>query len=221
MDTQKQAAEVLADAERRLRELVGTAASAGEYDEAERVTQWARALGIMACEARNDGCGAGETGLTAVPDEGVGCRDAGRRSDSSRDGAARRGRQAHRKDKYPKFFRRGDQLVKIGWSKKEREEYQHKAPRRVIDALAAAIARRSGNGRLFTSDDVMPLKDASTGEEMPGYQAYVALAWFKHAGIVKQHGRSGYSAKNGPHLAEAVGASWEKVPEDVAPAFCR
>jgi hypothetical protein len=61
--------------------------------------------------------------------------------------------------------------VKIGWSKNEREKYEHKALRRVVDAFAAAITRRAANGRLFTSDDLMPLKDPDTGEEIPGHQA--------------------------------------------------
>ncbi len=30
-------------------------------------------------------------------------------------------------DDYPRFFRRGDELVKVGWSKKDRREYNHRA----------------------------------------------------------------------------------------------
>jgi hypothetical protein len=103
--------------------------------------------------------------------------------------------------------------VKVGWSKTERAEYEHKAPRRVIDALAAAIARRSGNGKLFTAEELFPLNDPQDASEIPAYQAYVALAWLKSAALVKQHGRRGYSTKKGANVTDGASALWAGLPE--------
>ena len=98
--------------------------------------------------------------------------------------------------------------MKIGWSKKERSEYEHKAPRRVVDALTAAITPRSANGKLFTVDDLLPLKDPQDGGDLPGYQVYVALAWLKSARLVKQHGRRGYSVASPSKIEVSVGQQW-------------
>jgi len=187
MDTAKQAIEVLAGAEKRLRELVGTAAAGGDYKVAEQVMVWARALGELVCDPSL-------TQTSPVPSREL--------------PPARRSRRTPAKGDYPRFFRRGDNLIKIGWSKKEKAEYEHKAPRRVVDALTGAITRRSGNGKLFTVEDLLPLKDPQDGGEMPGYQVYVALAWFKSTGLVKQHGRQGYSLKRGWSMETALNA-WE------------
>jgi hypothetical protein len=103
--------------------------------------------------------------------------------------------------------------VKIGWSKKERKEYEHKAPRRVIDALAAAIARHGHNGRRFTTEQIMPIKDPETGDDLPGYQVYVALNWLKTAGLLDKHGRQGYTATKPATLPDTLARAWQKLPE--------
>lgn len=296
MDMAKTAREVLAEAERRLRELVGQAASAGEYEAVDRITDWAKTLGSLARNgafppARNNvesvassafnAAGANpamqrsaaapvrstpgaHSGLTVTeaqpattadghsqPGNGASAEDlhglgetprsanghglglplllpetrqrpsrpTGHRKDARQ--SAQSTRRKVRKGEYPKFFREGDYLVKVGWSKKAREEYQHKAPRRVIDALAAAIARATESkqsarsGRLFTTEDLFtqdrPLKDPTTGEDIPGYQAYVALAWMKMAGVVKQVGRRGYAERNGAHILDAAVTAWQAI----------
>ena len=103
--------------------------------------------------------------------------------------------------------------MKVSWSKKERGEYQHKAARRVVELLAAAIAKRAANGRQFTSEDIFPLKDPEAGGEVPSYQAYAALAWFKASGFVRPHGRRGYSARNQGALPGILPSEWERLPE--------
>ncbi len=103
--------------------------------------------------------------------------------------------------------------MKVGCSKRGRKEYEHKAPRRVVDALVDAIARRSANGRRFTVEDVFPLKDGRDHSVVPSYQAYVALAWLKTQGLVRQRGRSGYTLRTGLHLRDAVVASWSNLTE--------
>ena len=52
---------------------------------------------------------------------------------------------------YPKFFRQGDQLIRVAWSKREKGEYQHKATYSVVQAVALAIAGCGKNGRVFST----------------------------------------------------------------------
>ncbi len=213
MDMAKQAKAFLDEAEHRIRALVSEAAAQGAYDDVMHLTDLARSLCELAQQAGDNGTLV-DTPPTAMAAhasaEPVGI-NRHRRAPAPQPSAGRKRR--FNKGDYPRFFRRGDELVKIGWSKKEKSEYQHKAPKRVIDALAAAIARRSGNGRLFTVDDLLPLKDPQDETELPAYQVYVALAWFKINRLVEQHGRSGYSLQNGARLSEAVTSSWNHLPE--------
>ena len=210
MDTAKQAFEVFAEAERRMRELVGAAASTGDYELAVRVTEWAKALSELARSTREN---PGNV-LSVTTTDGrspSASRSKWRTQPAKR--LTRRQAKAGKKGDYPRFVRRDDSLVKIGWSKKEREEYEHKAPLRVAEALAHAIDGRSQNGRRFTSEDLFPLRDLQEDSEFPGYQGYVALAWFKAAGLVEQHGRSGYTAPHTESLGNAVRAAWSRLPE--------
>lgn len=103
--------------------------------------------------------------------------------------------------------------AKTAWSKKERTEYEHKAPRGVVDLLAAGIAKKGASARLFTVEDLLPLQYPQDGGEVPGYQVYVALAWLKSTGLVKMHGRRGYSARRGLPLADEATTLWRKVQE--------
>jgi hypothetical protein len=134
-----------------------------------------------------------------------------RRPKAKRGGRSGR-KRVPRKGEYPKFYREGEYLVKVAWSKKDRGEYQHKAPRRVAELLAAAIGKRSGNGRLFTSEDIFPLKDPHGGGDVPSYQAYAALAWLKQSGLVQPHGRRGYTVQNNSRLAELLSVAWQNLP---------
>lgn len=183
--------EVLIGSERRLREIVGTAAANGDYETAARIMDWAKTVGALVTEPAPAGPSADEPVKRDVR------------------GPGSRSRRTPINGQYPKFLRRGEHLVKIGWSKKAHREYEHKAPRRVIDVLASAIAKRS-NGELFTVEELFPLKD-DDGADFPEYQSYVALAWLKSIGLVKKKGRRGYSVKSFSRLPDAVVASWPQL----------
>lgn len=220
MSTAKTAIAVLADAEAKLRELVGQAAAQGDYDAAVKMATIAKDVAALAVGL--DSVGPTSVGASAGPGPADPSRTqpadssaaaSGRRGRSERLGGAARSRRTPPKGEYPKFFRQGDHLVKVSWSKKDRDEYQHKAPRRVAELLAGAIAKRAANGRQFTSDDIFPLKDPQDGGEVPSYQAYAALAWFKTSGLVRPHGRRGYTAKNQGALQGMLPSAWERLAE--------
>ncbi len=90
---------------------------------------------------------------------------------------------------YPQFARQSDRLVKIGWSKKAKSEYRHKASRAALMAVAAAL--RELEEIAFSMADVLPVA-GSDGEEIPSYQAYLALAWLHSWGAVRREGRGDY-----------------------------
>jgi hypothetical protein len=115
-------------------------------------------------------------------------------------------------DAYPKFFRHGEQLLRIAWSKKEKKEYQHKAPKFAITALAAAMTKAGKDGRIFSTDDFLPITD-SDGTEIPAYQAYVGIALLKQTALIDQHGRQGYSIPRMAEFKDEVEAVWTKLPK--------
>lgn len=227
MNTAKTGVAALLEAEAKLRELVGQAAADGEYDAAVRMATAAKGVAALALvlNGRNvaaEGSGAADVPVLpefVVPTEpgkdGRGnstVSSAKHRGGRRKVRAPRRAGRTPRKGEYPKFFREGEYLVKVSWSKKQRCEYQHKAPRRVTELLAAAIGKQSVNGRLFTSEDIFPLKDPQGGD-VPSYQAYAALAWLRQSGLVQPHGRRGYTAMNNGHLPERLTAAWKGLPE--------
>lgn len=200
-----QASEILNECEQALRKLVVEAANEGSYSDVRRLADLARAIAALAADIAPGEAIAPHRESPLIGDVSV--------TRSNR--AELQGRRPNRRaTDYPKFFRRGDELVKVGWSKKERREYSHRAPRHAIDAVVAAVRKLGANGKVFTGDKLLPLEDPSDGSRMGDYQAYVALAWLKHLGIVKQHGRkSGYSLATDKHIDSLITATWLELTE--------
>lgn len=147
-------------------------------------------------------------GLSAVS---PGSQESGRTTASAKDAPASDSpvpRPRPKKADYPVFFRDGETLVKVAWSKSEGAEYEHKSPRRVLDALVAELARVAGPGKRFVMEKVLPLRDPDTNAEIPTYQPYLALAFLRRAGLVRQHGRSGYSIPKPMSLKADAAVAW-------------
>ncbi len=113
---------------------------------------------------------------------------------------------------YPQFLRDDAHLIKIGWSKKEKRQYEHKAPKVVLDLLLAALLSAGRDGHWFTTEDVLPLRETVDGGEVPSYQAYLCLAWLRVEALIEQHGRQGYSLPRPDQLGDLVGERWEELP---------
>lgn len=112
---------------------------------------------------------------------------------------------------YPRFFRNDGTLIKIGWSKSQKAEYEHKSSKRVLSVLCHALTKIGSNGKRLTMDKVLPLTDPSDGSALPEYQCYVCLAWLRSIGLVVQYGRQGYSLKKGTDLEKAIETSWNNL----------
>jgi len=106
-----------------------------------------------------------------------------------------------------------DQLVKIGWSKKAKKEYQHKAPRYVVDLLVKRLLQMTTPDKVFTTEELFPLRNETDDMEIPSYQAYLALAWLRSFGAVRQHGRQGYSMVPTQGVISIVDRAWAGLPE--------
>jgi hypothetical protein len=109
--------------------------------------------------------------------------------------------------KYPMFRRDDDKLVKVGWSKKARKEYEHRAPEAAIEALLASIQKRFGEGEYFTAPDVLPIT-ARTGDELPDYQAYLVMKWLHSIGLIVKKGRDQYALAPGKDYEGEIQSQW-------------
>src|SRR5262245_23211694 len=124
MTAREQARGILAKAEEGLRALIEQAMSEQRYGDVAELATLADAVArVSATHMR-------ATEPTTVPKP--------QESDERTSGAPRRRRrapQARRKSAFPRFERDSDMLVKVGWSKKHRAAYQHRAPKETVFAF--------------------------------------------------------------------------------------
>ena len=115
---------------------------------------------------------------------------------------------------YPKFKLERDVLVKIGWSRREKKEYEHRSPISTLDTLAKAITAtaridKSGTGR-FSTDDLFPLTDTD-GSALPSYQSYLCLAFLRSQNLIERANRSQYVAPSVDTLPDAAARAVQKL----------
>lgn len=188
---QNKAVEILRRCESELRHLLAAAAGAGDYDSVLKLTSWAKQLAFLAASASGNTI-AQKTGIT------IGTTSS---------------KRSPKRMEYPRFGRRGDSLVKVGWSKSEKKEYEHKALKRAVDVLISTLIRAGANGRIFKADDILPLADTGDDTEIPAYQVYLILAWLRNLGLIDQHGRQGYSIAKPKELSGVVESAWQALSE--------
>lgn len=122
-----------------------------------------------------------------------------------------------RRSGYPRFGRDGDRLVKIGWSKKNKSEYEHRVPRSAVDAFLGKLTSTVKPGRVFEVESLLPVTDHA-GDEVPAYQVYVTLAWLRDVGVIEKKGRDGYVVENSESTKRGADEHWKKLSELVAKA---
>lgn len=191
---------LLTETEKNLAQLASEAGATRDYDQATSLIEVARRIKQMAEQFDPD---ASKTETRPIS---VG------RTNGPRPGPQPNTptRVRNKLGQYPKFLREGENLVKIGWSKSQRSDYEHKSPKRVLGVLCESL--RSADGKRIMMDKVLPLKDPVSGSHFPDYQSYLCLAWLRSAGLVVQHGRQGYSLPKGIELEKSVEALWADLP---------
>lgn len=207
MSSIREAHGVLADAENYLRDLMQRELRAQRYAE---VAELAGMADVLARLARGNSESAvanhsptPRSARSAAPVRKTASQQS-KRKISSKSVAAKRD--------YPRFERDGDKLVKVGWSKKARKEYEHRSPRSAALAFTEHVGAKTTKGKIFTIEDLLPLQDA-TGEELPSYQVYLALAWLRQAGAVEKKGRDGYVRVADPLDGSVFDLMWNQIPE--------
>lgn len=191
--TTSKAAKLLVKCEADLRALAALAVDSGDYDAVLRITSWAKQLSAMSGGATLP------TSAEKAPTANV---------------HANVQKKTKVRPAYPRFARRGDQLVKFGWSKREKSEYEHKAPRKAGLVLAKVAAEAGKDGRVFQINALLPLSDPADGSAIPDYQVYLVIAWWRSAGLLDQHGRQGYSIPKASQLYQTVESAWTSLPEE-------
>ncbi len=196
----QEAAAALSRAEQELQALLAKAAEHAQYDQVQVLAGIARELRSIkersAAGARDFATPPSTTPTVSDPQATPDARSRARTSNVGRGQSARRrkgSRRVKRSPEYPRFLREGDSLVKIGWSKKDRATYEHKAPQRILKLVLDRLLHAGRSGRRFTTEDIIPLRDPDSGTDVPTYQVYLAIAWLRTMGLMVQHGRQGYS----------------------------
>lgn len=114
---------------------------------------------------------------------------------------------------YPIFKREGaDTLVKVGYSKSDRRQYEHRSPRTVLERLSEQIGKVGSDGAVFTSDQLLPPGE-QTLADLPTYQVYLCLAFLVQHGVVHKLGRQGYSIapESAGDIRAAASNAFEKL----------
>lgn len=206
MDHLQDAYKILGDTELSLRGLIERALSAQHYSDVAVIARIADAVAHL---RRGENEPSSTTPASASTRNG---------DESASDGAERtlpkpsRGRRASKAAEFPRFERDGDKLVKIGWSKRDDRVYEHRAPREIVFLVTNTISTKVKPRAIFTMDQVLPVND-NAGNEVPSYQAYLALAWLRSIGVVQRKGKDGYALTNGALDTSKLQRLWKSVPD--------
>jgi hypothetical protein len=199
----KQAQAILRDAEVRLCELIPKALAERRDVEVGQLMELARLLADARCSPAERGPGE-RTGATAT-------------AAADRTPCPERKRKPKPRKKaspYPKFLREGNALLKLGWSRKSRAEYEHRAPREAVLAVTARVAQVASTTSRFTVEDLGEAHVGAGDAPISSCQVYLCIAWFRRAGLVVQHGRRGYSLPTAAAQFPAkVKAAWAELRE--------
>jgi hypothetical protein len=201
----KQAVGILREAEVKLCGLIPKALAGRRDEEAGQLMELARLLADARCSHTRPG--SAERGGTATPS----CVDTTRapRPERKRHAKARKKRKA---SPYPKFFRENNALLKLGWSRKSRSEYEHRASREAVLVVAERVAEVASRQNRFTVEDLGDVRIARGEELISGCQVYLCIAWFRRAGLIVQHGRRGYTLPIAPAKFPAkVRSAWDEL----------
>jgi len=202
METIEAVLRLLEEAEKGLAALASEVTKRGDYETAGFVIDLARTLSGLASRAR-DKRNVSET-------EGPELRTEAQKYQSGQPAGTR---LRPKKAEYPRFIRDNDNLVKVGWSRSEKTEYEHRSPKKTIAIVATALAKAGANGRRFTVDQILPLLDPDDGNRVPDYRVYLCLAWLRSLRLVVQHGRQGYSLASKAPIDALFETHWESLPK--------
>jgi hypothetical protein len=196
---------IIHGAEVQLKELMERALSEQRYRDLAVVAPLAEAVGALGRAHSQKEIPSPASAMPEVP--GVALAPAAESHVAASSVAAKSKARAY---DYPQFKRDGEKLVKVGWSKKDRREYEHRAPRAAVFAVAKILCSSKKPREVFSMDEMLPFKGDGS-EEIPSYQAYLALAWFRNIGAVEQRGKDGYAIIDDQLQVSNVTKAWANL----------
>lgn len=202
MDTIQKAHGVLRATEESLRDLIRTAVEEQRYAEIAEIAELANSVSKLI-----RGATPAPRVAAAEPHAGNGIA---RSSPPPRLKKKVAKKKLASKSEYPWFGRDGDRLVKVGWSKKNKKEYEHRVGRDVVQAFAKHLDSAVTAGEMFDVDGLLPIVDPA-GDEIPGYQIYVALAWLRSIDVIEKKGRDGYVLRRPEALRGDMNEIWNDL----------
>lgn len=171
--------DVLETAEGRLRQVIADAAKTGDYDGVDLAR-------LVAGQLRELASGTVSERIGVDPPTPVGAKNAESRATISQ----RSYRRKH--SEYPRFTVEGGILHKVGWSKKDGQEYVHKIPKEAYELIVHAIGEAASSGRKLVTSEQLEQRLQSSDSPVPVYQVYATLALLRTKEIIEKNGRKGY-----------------------------
>jgi hypothetical protein len=198
MDTIQKANSLLRSTEADLRKLIELAVQEGRYSDVAKLAEIADLLGKIISRAEvNDVSNLKSPGRN--------------KSESQNLDVSEKLPKRQKSGEFPKFEIERDRLVKVGWSKKDRKIYEHRAERNLVQAASLHLARVT-NQEVFKMDEILPIS-LEDGADVPSYQAYLVLAWLRHVGLVEKQGKDGYQWTVERFDEPAFNAAWKSTPQ--------
>lgn len=189
-------------AEKKLRELIAQAAADGDYGVISQLVEAAE--GLRRTTRLLEGAEAARAEMAESEQQ------SGAPTAAAAPATANEADQIKRLTKeYPRFERQEDRLIKVGWSKKDRAEYEHRTDKEIASAVSLYLAE-TPKDKTFRMDDLLPIEIDE--KEVPLYQAYLVLAWLRDRGLIGKQGKDGYQWLVGDFDEPAFEAAWGSTP---------
>ncbi len=212
MDTIQKARQVIADAEAALRDLISKALVEQRYSEVKEIAGLADKVAriLQSGDIQLSTSPPPSPSDTALRSMVQHVMDAPTPSYSDKPAKRVRRRIPQVKKGYPRFVRDDDKLVKVGWSKKNKAEYEHRVPRETILTFVRHLDENVEESTKFDIDSLFPVSDGSGGE-VPGYQIYVIIAWLREVDVIEKLGRDGYVIRDKSVLRGKLDEQWNAI----------
>jgi hypothetical protein len=124
--------------------------------------------------------------------------------------APKKRRRSPPKRGYPKYSRRGDNLVRTDWSHSKKLEQTHAVPYATVAQIATTIV---GDGGATFRKDILTGLNTPDGKNLPIHQVYLILGWLVASKTIRKKGRGDYVPNFKKLTSDALRGSFGKLNE--------
>ena len=124
--------------------------------------------------------------------------------------APKKRRRSPPKRGYPKYSRRGDNLVRTDWSHSKKVEQTHAVPYATVAQIATTIV---GDGGATFRKDILTGLNTPDGKNLPIHQVYLILGWLVASKTIRKKGRADYVPNFKKLTSDALRGSFGKLNE--------